>query len=378
MPATTGGILNETAARWGSRLIQSWNEGWWLEMQQRIGDKIAQLIGARPGEVVIADSTSVNLFKLAAGALQAQPGRTKIITDDLNFPSDLYILQGLTGFLGRPIEIQVVPSDGIHGPADALTAALDTDTALLTLSHTVFKSAYTYHMAQLTDAAHRMGALTLWDLSHSAGSYPVLLTGSKADLAVGCTYKHLNGGPGAPAFLYVRKDLQGEIANPLSGWAGQNNPFQFNLDYQPVDDVTRYLTGTPPVLSIAAIEPGVDLLLEAGMDRLRAKSVAQTQYLVQLWESELAPRGYVLNSPRDASRRGSHISLGHVHGWAIDQALIEECRVLPDFRAPDNIRLGIAPIYTSYTEIFQAVRFMAQVVDRGLYKNYRQSSRPVT
>jgi kynureninase len=145
-----------------------------------------------------------------------------------------------------------------------------------------------------------------------------------------------------------------------------------------VDDVTRYLTGTPPVLSIAAIEPGVDLLLEAGMDRLRAKSVAQTQYLVQLWESELAPRGYVLNSPRDASRRGSHISLGHVHGWAIDQALIEECRVLPDFRAPDNIRLGIAPIYTSYTEIFQAVRFMAQVVDRGLYKNYRQSSRPVT
>ena len=378
MPAATADTLQNIVAGWRSRLIRSWNEGWWLDMQERIGNKIGDLIGAGSGEVIIADSTSVNLFKLASAALQALPGRHKIVTDDLNFPSDLYIMQGIAGFSGRSIEIQVIPSDGIHGPEDAIAAALDEDTALLSLSHTVFKSAYTYDMATMTKAAHRVGALTLWDLSHSAGSFPVQLAESNADLAVGCTYKYLNGGPGAPAFLFVRKDLQEEIINPLSGWVGQKKPFQFELQYHPANGIKRFLTGTPPVLSIAAIEPGVDLLLEAGMDRLRAKSIAQTEYLIQLWTSQLAPRGYLLNSPREPARRGSHISLGHAHGWAIDQVLIEECNVLPDFRAPDNIRLGIAPLYTTYTEIFQAVQCMAQAVDRGLYKKYRRIAPDVT
>jgi kynureninase len=242
----------------------------------------------------------------------------------------------------------------------------------------VFKSAYTYDMTSLTKAAHRVGALTLWDLSHSAGSFPVQLAQSNADLAVGCTYKYLNGGPGSPAFLFVRKDLHEEISNPLSGWVGQEQPFQFDLQYHPAHGIKRFLTGTPPVLSIAAIEPGVDLLLEAGMDRLRAKSIAQTDYLTQLWNSQLAPRGYLLNSPRDPARRGSHISLGHAHGWAIDQVLIEECNVLPDFRAPNNIRLGIAPLYTTYTEIFQAVQCMVQAVDQGLYQKYHRNAWAVT
>ena len=356
--------------QWGERLIRGWNEGWWTAAE-RIGAKIARLIGAQPDEVIVADSTSVNLFKLAVAALRARPGRRTIITDDLNFPSDLYILQGITDLLGGQHRIDVVPSpDGIHGPEDAISARLDGDTALLTLSHVVFKSGYLYDMSALTAAAHAAGALTLWDLSHAVGSVPVDLNGAGADLAIGCTYKYLNGGPGAPAFLYVRRDLQEQLFNPISGWWGQGRPFDFDLDYQPMDGIRRFLTGTQPMLSTALIEPAVDLLLEAGIDALRAKSQRQTEYLIGLWETSLAPLGYTLNSPRDPMRRGSHISLGHAEGLRIDMALIEELKVLPDFRAPDNIRLGIAPLYTSFADIHETVRRLADVVTAGLYRKY--------
>ncbi len=364
---------------WGARLIRGWNDGWWLDLQTRIGDKIARLIGASAGEVIIADSTSINLFKLAVAALKMRPGRTKIITDDLNFPSDLYILQGVCRLLGPDYTLHIVPSpDGIHGSPEALAAALDDNTALLTLSHTVFKSGYTYDMEAVTALAHAAGALTLWDLSHSAGSVPVPLNTARADLAVGCTYKYLNGGPGSPAFLYVRTDLQSEIESPITGWIGQAAPFDFGLDYVPAVSLRRMLTGTPSILSIAAIEPGVDLLLEAGLDRLRKKSLAQTDYLIQLWETELAPRGYLLHSPVDAAQRGSHISLAHPEGLGIDLALIHEMHVLPDFRPPDNIRLGIAPIYTTFTEIHTAVARLAEIVDTRLYEKYRDAQVKVT
>lgn len=356
--------------QWGERLIRGWNEGWWTAAE-RIGAKIAPLIGAQPDEVIVADSTSVNLFKLAVAALRARPGRAAIITDDLNFPSDLYILQGVVDLLGGQHRIDVVPSpDGIHGPEEAIKTRLDGDTALITLSHVVFKSGYLYDMASLTAAAHEAGALSLWDLSHAAGAVPVDLNGAGADLAIGCTYKYLNGGPGSPAFLYVRRGLQEQLFNPISGWWSQGRPFEFGLDYKPVDGMRRFLTGTQPMLSTALIEPALDMLLEAGIDALRAKSQRQTAYLVGLWEALLAPLGFVLNSPRDPARRGSHISLGHAEGLRIDLALINEMNVLPDFRTPDNIRLGIAPLYTSFVDIHEAVRRLAEVVERRLYLKY--------
>ncbi len=374
-PALSRHIVEHT---WGDRLIRSWNEGW-FDLPERIGAKIARLIGADADEVIVADSTSVNLFKLAVAALRQQAGRTRILTDDLNFPSDLYILQGAIDLLGRGHRLEVVPSpDGIHGPVDGLTAALDADTALLTLSHTVFKSSYTYDMAQITQRAHAAGALMLWDLSHSTGSVPVDLHAAGADLAIGCGYKYLNGGPGAPAFLYIRRDLQEALHNPISGWMGQANLFAFGLDYTPAPGLRRFLTGTPPVLSLALLETGVDVLLEAGMPALRAKSVQQTSYLIDLWEAHLAPLGYALNSPRDPQQRGSHISLGHPEGLRIARTLIDELNVLPDFRAPDNIRLGIAPLYNTFADIHTAVQRMAQVVAERLYERQPKSAAVVT
>lgn len=366
--------------QWGERLIRSWNEGW-FDAPERIGAKIAALIGAQPDEVIVADSTSVNLFKLLVAGLryvEAQaPKRTRVLTDDLNFPSDLYIAQGVIDLLGGRHRLEVLPSsDGIHGPVAALAQALDESVALLTLSHTVFKSGYTYDMAAVTQLAHAAGALVLWDLSHSAGAVPVALNAAGAGLAVGCCYKYLNGGPGAPAFLYIRRDLQETLANPISGWMGQANLFDFGPQYKPVAGLRRFLSGTPPVLSLSLIESGVDLLLAAGMDALRAKSVQQTEYLVGLWQELLQPLGYTLNSPRDAARRGSHISLGHPEGLRIDLALIRDCNVLPDFRTPDNIRIGIAPLYNSFVDVYTVAMRLHEVVAQGLYKKY-PSEKPV-
>ena len=379
MPKATKPLLNELLDKyWGERLIRMWREGW-FDLPRTAGAKVAGVIGAQPAEVVVADSTSVNLFKLALAAVQARPGRHKIVTDNLNFPSDLYILQGICEVVKRPLTIQVIPSpDDIHGPVDALAAAIDDDTALVTLTHTVFKSAYVYDMAAVTKLAHDAGALMLWDLSHSAGSVVVELNKANADLAVGCTYKYLNSGPGAPAFLYVRQDLQAELGNPVSGWIGQKDMFDFGLDYQAAEGVSRFLTGTPTVLSMAPVLVGAELLLEAGMERLRAKSVQQTEYLIKMWETELKPLGFVLKSPLDAAIRGSHVALGHVDAWPINLALINEKKVLPDFRQPDNIRLGIAPLYTSFADIFTAVSRLRAVVEQGLHEKYREAATGVT
>ncbi|MDW8269997.1 MAG: aminotransferase class V-fold PLP-dependent enzyme, partial [Anaerolineae bacterium] len=289
LPRVTAELAATVVERqWGERLIRSWNEGW-LEAPARVGAKIARLIGAAADEVIVADSTSVNLFKLVVAALLHRAGRHRILSDDLQFPSDLYILQGIVSLLGGRHRLEIVPSpDGIHGPVEALTARLDDDVALVVLSHTAYKSGYTYDLAALTQAAHAVGALILWDLSHSVGALPIDLTAVGADLAVGCTYKYLNGGPGAPAFLYVRRDLQEVLHNPISGWMGSAAAFDFALDYRPAAGLRRFLTGTPSIVSLSLIEPGVDLLLEAGMEAVRAKSVRQTAYFIALWEELLA------------------------------------------------------------------------------------------
>ncbi len=362
-------------AEWGGRLIRGWNEGW-IDLPQRLGDKAARLLGAQPGELLFADSTSVNLFKAVRAALALRPGRRKVISDDLNFPSDLYILQGA---LSPQHTLHIVPSeDGIHGPVAALRAALDDDTALLALSHTAFKSAYVYDMAAVTRLAHEAGALALWDLSHSAGALELDLQAAQADFAVGCSYKYLSGGPGAPAFLYVRREHQQQAHNPIPGWMGQDNPFAFDLHYQPAPGLRRFLTGTPAILSLAAVEPGLDLLLEAGMSRLRAKSVAQSSYLLDLWRETLQPLGFTLCSPLEAQRRGSHIALAHPEALRIGQALRQEMNLLPDFRAPDILRLAIGPLYTSYAQLHQAVQRIAHVVTARLYLKYPITPPPVT
>lgn len=363
---------------WGERLIRSWNEGW-MEAATRVGGKIAAIVGAEENEVLLADSTSVNLYKLALAALLAHPERRKIVTDDLNFPSDIYILQAVCQLLGQECRLEIVPSqDGIHGPVESLMKAVDRETALLTLSHTTFKSGYTYDMVSLTRMAHEAGAMALWDLSHSAGALPIDLRAAEADLAVGCTYKHLNGGPGAPAFLYVRHKWQEKLQNPISGWMGREEMFAFDLDYQPAPGLLRFVTGTPPILSLSGVEPGVEMILEAGIERIRVKSLELGAYFRDLWRDRLAPLGFRFNSPSDPTYRGSHISLGHDEGYGIDQALIEEMNVLPDFRAPDNIRFGLVPLYTSFEDVYTAVSRLQKVVRERRYEKYALKRDTVT
>ncbi|HZQ07879.1 MAG TPA: kynureninase [Anaerolineae bacterium] len=374
---TVARLQTALTEEWGKRVVRGWNEGWY-DLPQRLGAKIAPLIGAQPDEVIVADSTSVNFYKLVIAALDANATRHQIVTETVNFPTDSYILQGIVQARRDAYRLTCVSSeDGITIPTEKVVAAMDRkDCALVTLTHTAFKSGYVYDMRAVTQAAHEAGALVLWDLSHSVGSVPVQLNECDADLAVGCTYKYLNGGPGAPAFLYVRRDLQERLMNPIQGWFGQKNQFDMSFEYAPAAGMTRFLVGTPPILSLLAIEGGVDLLLEAGMERLREKSVKQTEYLIALWEHWLKPFGVTLNSPREARWRGSHVSLGHADALRIDRALIEEMNVIPDFRYPDNIRFGIAPIYTTFADIFHAMERMRRVLEEKLYEKY-PTERPV-
>ena len=379
LPKITSNLTQQLVEEmWGQRLIRGWNEGW-MELQEKIGAKMATLLGAAADEIIIADATSVNLFKLATAAVNFKKGRHKIVTDNLNFPSDLYILQGVAQNAGRPLTIEVVPSaDGIHGPVAGLKQAIDQETALVSLSHTVFKSAYTYNMQEITAVAHQAGAAMLWDMSHSVGSVLTDLHAAGATLAVGCTYKYVNGGPGSPAFMYIRRDWQEKLSNPITGWMGHQAIFDFDLRYERDPGLRHFLTGTPPILSTATIEPGLDLILEAGMENLRAKSVQQTAYLIYLWQEWLAPLGFSLFTPTEASMRGSHVSLSHPEAWLIDQALIQELNVIPDFRAPDKIRFGIAPLYTTYLEIFEGMDRLRRAVSERLYQKYSEISKLVT
>jgi kynureninase len=355
---------------WGRDLVRGWNAGWW-DAPSRVGDKIAPLIGAAPGQVLVSDSTSANLFKLVMAGLALKPGRRRLVSTVLNFPSDLYILQGCIRLLGDQHHLHLVPStDGITVDQQTLLDAVDERTALVTLSHVAFKSGYLHDARAITDKAHQAGALVLWDLSHSVGAIPVELDRWGAELAVGCTYKYLNGGPGSPAFLYVRRDLQERVLSPIWGWHGRQSPFDFDLAYEPGEGISRFRVGTPPILSLLAMEAAVETLLEAGMERIRRTSMQLTCYLVDLVDTVLAPLGFTLGSPREPARRGSHVSIRHPEAYRINRALIEEMKVLPDFREPDNIRLGLPPLYTSFAEVWEAVDRIWQVVEEERYLKY--------
>jgi len=372
LPAHTADWINEVISRqWGRSLIRGWNEGW-MDLPVRLGDKIARLIGADPGEVLVCDATSINLYKLVMAAMVYQKGRHRILSDELNFPSDLYVLQGIISQLGTGYELDLIRSkDGICIDHDSVMSAIDEDTALVTFTHTYFKSSFVQDMAGITSLAHRKGAMVLWDLSHSVGSVPVDLKACQADLAIGCTYKYLNGGPGSTAFLYVRKDLQTKLQQPIWGWLGSKDPFQFGTLYEPADDVRRFIVGTPPILSMSAIEPALDLHLEAGITALRQKSIRQSAFLLEMFDNWLSSMNFTLGSPRVHGSRGSHIVLRHPEARAITRALInppaKRVTVIPDFRTPDNIRLGIAPIYNSFKDIFTGMQRIREVVESEEY-----------
>jgi kynureninase len=369
---------------WGHDLIRGWNKGWW-DAPSRVGDKIGQLIGAAPGQTLVNDTVSLNLFKLATSALTLQPDRKRIITDTFNFPSDLYILQGIQHLLSDAIRntqyemLQIGATDNDITPdLNALESAIDENTALVTLSHVVFKSGYLYDMRRITDLAHAKGALVLWDLSHSAGSVPIRLDDCNADFAIGCTYKYLNGGPGAPAFLYVNKKIQEKLTSPIWGWWGQKNPFDFSLDYTPAPGAQRFLVGTQPMISLLTMEAALEPTLQAGMDSIRAKSILMTDYASFLTETWLAPFGFFLGSPADSAKRGSHISIRHADGYRINRALIEEMNVIPDFRAPDNLRLGFAPLYLTFTEVREGFDRLRRVMEEKRYENFPKQKLTVT
>jgi kynureninase len=363
---------------WGTGLIRGWNTNW-FDAPRRIGEKIARLLGAGEGQVVVSDTTSINLFKLAMAALAKAPGRTKIVSDELNFPSDLYILQSCIKLLGNQHTLHLVPSrDGISIDPDDLAATIDRDTALVSLSHVAFKSGFMYDIEVVTQLAHQAGAFILWDLCHSVGVVPIELDACGADMAVGCTYKYLNGGPGSPAFLYVRNDLQQELYPPIWGWFGQTSPFSFDLNFTPAHGMAHFLVSSPPIISMLAMEASLDIVLQAGIERIRRKSVAETSYLIDLFDNRLAPLGFSLGTPRDPEIRGSHVSIRHPEGYRINRALIEELDLIPDFRQPDNIRLGIAPLYISFDEIDEAVERICQVLGEKRYLHYPIQRLPVT
>jgi kynureninase len=383
LPVESKAIVDRTVnLEWGERLIRSWNEEWFTKNIE-LGDKIALIAGASEGEVIVTDTTSVNLYKLAHAALNFKEGRRRIVTDELNFPSDLYILQGLVKDFGEGYELVVVSSrDGMTIDTGDLKEKIDGNTALVSLSHVAFKSAFRYNMREITSLVHAKGAMMLWDLSHSIGAVPGELNESNADLAVGCTYKYLNGGPGSPAFLYVRKDLQDRLSSPIWGWFGEKNPFDFTLQYRPGEGIHRFLAGTPPILALKTIEPTLDMLNEAGMARIRKKSVSQSEYLLKLAEEFLWPLGFQPGSPMDPEKRGSHVSLRHPEAYRICKALIDpdlgETVVIPDFREPDNIRLGVTPLYTTFEEIFIAIREIRNIVADELFLKYSSQREQVT
>ncbi len=372
--------------QWGRDLIRGWNKGWW-DAPSRVGDKIGQLIGAAAGQTLVGDTVSVNLFKLATSALTLQPHKKRIITDTFNFPSDLYILQGINNLLFTHHESRITNHEIIRiGASDnditpdlaALETAINENTALVTLSHVVFKSGYMYDMQRITELAHKKGALVLWDLSHSVGSVPVHLDACNADFAIGCAYKYLNGGPGAPAFLYVNKNIQEKLSSPIWGWWGQKNPFDFDLDYQPAPGAQRFMVGTQPMISLLTMEAALEPLLQAGMDSLREKSILMTDFASFLTEAWLVPFGFSLGSPVDSAMRGSHISIRHPEGYRINRTLIEEMNLIPDFRAPDNLRLGFAPLYLSFADVWEGFDRIRRVMDEKRYEKYPSQKLTVT
>lgn len=348
------------AQEWGDGLIRSWNSAGWADLALRLGDRLAPLIGARDGEVAITDTTSINLFKVLSAALSVQrqraPTRKVIVSEAGNFPTDLYIAEGLAELLQQGYSLRLVNSP------DELTQAIDADVAVVMLTHVNYKTGYLYDMQGVTTLSHECGALTIWDLAHSAGAVPVDLHRAGADYAIGCTYKYLNGGPGSQAFVWVNPALVNLVRQPLSGWFGHTRQFAMETSYAPSAGIARYLCGTQPITSLAMVECGLELFERTDMASLRRKSLALTDLFIDLVEARCAAHHLVLITPREHARRGSHVSFEHPEGYAVIQALIAR-GVIGDYREPRIMRFGFTPLYTSFTEVFDAVEILGEILD---------------
>ena len=347
-------LIEVVEQEWGRDLISSWNRHDWINSPCAVGGKVARLIGADADEVIVADSTSVNLFRLVVAALQLAGSRRNVVSESGNFPTDLYVCEGATRLFGKGAALRAVERDQVLD-------AIDSSTALLLLTHVHYKSGELYPMKDLTAAAHARGALVAWDLSHSAGAVAIDLNGANADFAVGCGYKYLNGGPGAPSFLYVARRHQDRLLNPISGWLGHRAPFDFVDDYAPADGMRRFLSGTPSILANTALDAAVDTLLEAGVEQIAEKAQRLTEFFIELIESRCRGLGLTLASPRQSDRRGSHVSYAHPNGYEVMQALID-ASVIGDFRAPDIMRFGFAPLYTRFEDVWLAVDALHSVL----------------
>jgi kynureninase len=345
---------------WSRELVGGWDR--WIDLPSMVGDRVGRLVGAGTGQVAVSDSTTVNLYKLASAAVAARPGRRVVVSDANDFPTDRYVLQGLTRAMG--LELRPVPGHPVDGldPA-AIAGAVDDTTALVCLSHVNYRSASRLDMEAVTDLAHGHGALILWDLCHSAGAVPVRLDAAGVDLAVGCTYKYLNAGPGAPAFLYVRRTLQDQLRQPIWGWFGQTDQFAMEQDYNPQPGINRFLTGTPPILGLLAVDAAARVCEAAGITSLWAKSQRMTAMLAGLVQSRLQPLGASFASPSDPARRGAHVAVAHPRAQALCSALAERGLVIADFRRPDVIRLAPAPLYTRFVDVYDAVEGLAGLLE---------------
>jgi kynureninase len=361
LPAHTAAHLQHVVAEeWGQGLIRSWNDAGWFDKPRTLGDRIGRLIGAGPGQVVVCDSTSVNVFKALTAALRLRPGRDVVVGDRDNFPTDLYMMQGATGALGG-YEQRLIAAGGLQ-----LADVLDESVAAVVLTHVDYRTGRMYDMAAVTAQVQAAGALMIWDLCHSVGALPVDLDGCGADLAVGCTYKYVNGGPGAPAFVYVASRHQEAATQPLSGWHGHADPFAFTPDYAPAPGITRFLVGTPHLLSYAGLEASLEIWDRVDLAELRTKSLALTDLFIELVEARVGEHVEVV-TPRDHAVRGSQVSLRHEDGYAPMQALIER-GVIGDFRAPDLMRFGFTPLYVGYADVWDAVDVLTDVLTTEVWR----------
>jgi kynureninase len=351
LPLATKRRLEQViAAEWGTALGRSWDH--WVDLPEQAGEAVAKLIGAAPGQTIVSDNTTTNLYKLAAAALDARPGRHVIVTDNDNFPTDRYVLEGIAN--QHNLEFRLLSTDLNDGvDPDLVRRAVDDDTALVSLSHVAYRSGVLADMAALTQIVHQSGSLMMWDLCHAVGAVPIALDECDADLAVGCTYKYLNAGPGAPAFLYVAARLRDVLRQPIWGWFSQRDQFEMGPEYRPAEGMAKFMTGTPNILGTVAVLEGARLLSEAGIDRIRAKSVLLTDFLAELATEWLEPLGCTLATPRDPAQRGSHLTFKHPDAEAI-VAELTKANIVPDFRTPGRFRFGLSPLTTRFIDVHNA------------------------
>lgn len=356
---------------WGTGLIRSWNDAGWFSKPGTIGDRIAPLIGAAPGEVMIGDSTSVSLFQAAVAGMRMRPGRRVVISERGNFPTDLYVLEAVQELLGgdEPLERRLIADDG-----PTLADALDDDVALVVLTHVDYRTGRMHDMAEVTRQVHEAGAIMLWDLAHSVGAVPVDLNGANADFAIGCTYKYINGGPGSPSFMWVPERHQSEARPAVTGWHGHARPFDFEVDYEPAPGITRFRVGTPQLLSLSALEASLDIWDDVDFARVREKSLRLTDLFIALVDQRLGQWGVEVVTPREPARRGSQVALRIDDGYAVMQALIER-GVIGDFRAPDLMRFGFAPLYVSHADVWDAVAILEDILTTESWREPRFAKR---